>query len=325
PTQVAATDNCGTPQITCDKVDGVNGCVHTRTLTYTARDACGNFATCAETISWTVDTTTPTFTKCPANVNLGCNPTVILACYTSPNTVVSTDDCGVTNISCSKLDSVSGCVHTRRLVYTATDGCGNKKTCTQTITWTVDTAPPSLVNCPASSLNLGCNPTSIPTCSSYNVNAVDGCGNPTISCTSDTVTNGCVRRRTLTYTAKDPCGNTASCSQVITWTVDSVGPVLVGCPTPTLDRGCNPDPATIPTCAIYDVTATDDCSTATVTCTNITVTNGCVRTRTLTWTAKDACSNSSTCSQIITWVVDTTAPVFTKCPPTLHLGCNPTV
>jgi hypothetical protein len=92
------------------------------------------------------------------------------------------------------------------------------------ITWSEDATPPTIAGCPAPTLNLGCNPASVPTCATYNVTATDGCGTPTVTCTNVTLTNGCVRTRTLTYTAKDACNNSVSCSQVITWTVDTTPP-----------------------------------------------------------------------------------------------------
>jgi hypothetical protein len=53
-----------------------------------------------------------------------------------------------------------------------------------------------------------------------------------------------------------------------------------------------------------------------------TVTNGsaCSLQITRTWQATDCCSNSATCSQIVT-VVDTTAPVIT-CVPNKTVGCS---
>jgi hypothetical protein len=39
-------------------------------------------------------------------------------------------------------------------------------------------------------------------------------------------TNNCERIRTLTYTATDNCGNSNTCTQVITWTVPDSAPVL---------------------------------------------------------------------------------------------------
>src|SRR5207245_2259845 len=150
------------------------------------------------------------------------------------------------------------------------------KTCTQTITWREDTTPPVLANCPAPTLPLGCNPGSVPTGSSYNVTATDACGTATLTTNEVTVTNGCLRTRTITYTAVDGCNNSNTCTQVITWRENTTVPTLVNCPAPTLDLGCNP--TSVPTCASYNVTASDGCQ-PTVSCSSVETTSGCVHTR----------------------------------------------
>jgi len=60
-----------------------------------------------------------------------------------------------------------------------------------------------------------------------------------------------------------------------------------------------------------------------VTSTNVDTTNGCARTRTITYTALDTCGNSNTCTQVINWTVDTTPPVLTGSYAAVTLGCNP--
>src|SRR5207249_6163124 len=108
--------------------------------------------------------------------------------------IAATDNCGVTNISCARSDSVTGdgCVHDRTLTYTATDSCGNSNTCVQHIIWTTDTTPPYFTMSPADR-NLGTNPppASIPVCniSSTNVEAEDICSTPVITCFSVDATN----------------------------------------------------------------------------------------------------------------------------------------
>jgi hypothetical protein len=200
------------------------------------------------------------------------------------------------------LTSPDGCQHTRTLNYRATDACGNSAVCAQVITWTVDTTPPVFTNC--ANINLGCNPTNIPGCDPVGIGPADNCSVSTVSCFLAQVTNGCVRTRTLTYTATDACGNSNTCTQLITWTVDTVAPVFTLCPT-NLNLGSNPTNA-IPDCntSTNNVAATDNCGPPTITCSKVDATNGCVRTRTLTYTAKDACNNSNTCVQVITWTVD---------------------
>ena len=78
---------------------------------------------------------------------------------------------------------------------------------------------------------------------------------------------------------------------------------------------------------LYLVTATDACGTNTLTCSKLDTTNGCGRTRTITWVAVDDCNQTNTCTQVVTWTEDTTLPVFTPppfatCSLTNFLACN---
>ncbi len=126
--------------------------------------------------------------------------------------------CG-TNVLVSILSTTTNgaCpVYTR--VWQATDCFSNSLTCTQMVT-VVDTTPPMFTNCPPS-LNLGCNPVSIPDCDPA-VGATDNCSVATVTCARVDTTNGCAYTRTLTYTAIDSCGNSNTCVQVITWTVNA--------------------------------------------------------------------------------------------------------
>src|SRR5206468_2320218 len=93
----------------------------------------------------------------------------------------------------------------------------------------------------------------------------------------------------------------------------------------TLSLACNPSAAEIEA-ALGTASANDSCSTPAVTSVDSAVTSsGCGRSQTRTFTAKDACNNSSTASRTVTWTVDTTKPVLSGCPiATINLGCNPT-
>ena len=116
------------------------------------------------------------------------------------------NECGSVQVTCDGgTDTVTGCNHSRTLSYTAT-ACGLSSTCKRTYTWTVATAP-VFDNCTDSTTPLGCNPTSIPTCTTAPaVTAHNECGSVQVTCDggTDTVT-GCNHSRTLTYTAT-ACG-----------------------------------------------------------------------------------------------------------------------
>src|SRR6185436_15905962 len=108
--------------------------------------------------------------------------------------------------------------------------------------------------------------------------------------------NGCSRSQTRTFTAIDACGNTATASRTVTWTSDNTAPVLTtggG----SLSLGCNPSANDIAN-SLGTATATDACGTPTVTQSDGSVTsNGCARSQTRTFTARDACGNTSTASR----------------------------
>src|SRR5439155_6579345 len=84
--------------------------------------------------------------------------------------------------------------------------------------------------------------------------------------------------------------------------------------------GCNP--TGVPS---GSATATDNCGTPNITSSlgNVSV-SGCTNTQVRTYTATDACGNSSTCTQTFTWTADTTAPVFTSCPAETGIGSSST-
>src|SRR5256885_554349 len=72
------SERCGSVTPTpSDSAVTSTGCSRSQTRTWTLTDSCGNTATSvSRTVTWTVDTTGPVFTGCPAGpIDLGCNPT----------------------------------------------------------------------------------------------------------------------------------------------------------------------------------------------------------------------------------------------------------
>src|SRR4029077_19893751 len=139
--------------------------------TYRAADQCGNSATCTQTI--TVNDTNPPSMTCPNNLTLSCASQV-----PAPNTnsVTTSDTCGGAVTVSWQGDSVSSNNCARQFVisrtYRAMDLCGNRATCTQTITVN-DTNPPS-ITC-AANLTASC-ASQVPAPNTNTVTATDGCG-----------------------------------------------------------------------------------------------------------------------------------------------------
>ena len=123
----------------------------------------------------------------------------------------------------------------------------------------------------------------------------------------------CPRIITRTYQADDSCGNTTTCTQIIT-VKDSIAPQIT-CPA-AVTVACLTD---VPAPDITLVTATDNCGAPVVTW------MGDVWAATVRGSSRgptrptDACGNTATCTQIIT-VNDSIAPQIT-CPADVTVAC----
>ena len=293
-----ATDGCGTNTITIASTTTNASCggTFTTTRTWRATDACGNQSRCSQTVT-VVDTTAPV---------IACLPNKTIQCGTAWtfDLPTATDTCGTNTIAIVSTVTNAGCSNTfiATRTWRATDGCGNQSQCSQTVT-VIDTTAP-VITCPAN-LTLEC-PAVTTTNATGMASATDNCGVPTITF-SDSVSNACGITKTIsrTWRATDPCGNSSTCVQTIT--VRDITPPVVTCPTNvTVECGASTSPS-----ATGTATASDTCSSATVTYADVT-TNLCGGTKiiTRTWTATDACGNKASCNQTIT-VRDMTAPVLT--------------
>jgi hypothetical protein len=188
--------------------------------------------------------------------------------------------------------------------HTATDECGNVSSCVQTI-FIEDTTPP-VITCPAD-VTIECDDDSTPSTRGQ-ASATDICDETLDITYNDVIQSSqvCEQEYTIirTWTASDNCGNTSSCTQVIT-VDDSTAPVIVCPEDATIEIGEDPLPMNT-----GSASATDNCSVPEVTYSDVTTSGLCPQeyTITRTWTAEDACGNLSTCQQIIE-VEDNTPPV----------------
>ncbi len=303
--------------------DAVSGnCPQTITRTWTATDSSGNSNSCVQII--TVQDTTPPVITCPPDKQLQCGDSTAPA---NTGTATATDTCS-TNVTITFTDAATpaNCTGNAGIdrTWKATDACGNSSTCVQHITF-VDTTAPVISSVPTGA-NLGCNPANPPTDASVKaqVTATDNCGSATINVTHVDGGTAYAPTRTFTITATDGCGNAATASPVVyTWTADTTAPVISSVPSGG-NLGCNP--ANLPTDASVkaQVTATDNCGSATINVTHADGGTACAPTRTFTITATDGCGNVATASPVVyTWTADTTAPVITSVPTGANLGCNP--
>ena len=284
-----ATDDCSGATVDySDSVDQPDPDCAARTITrtWTAVDGCGNPSSCDQIITVT-DTTDPDI-DCPADVTVDCGDSTDPA---DTGTPTASDCSDVTFGHTDSVDQPDPDCATRTITrtWTATDGCGNSSSCDQIITVT-DSTPPD-IDCPAN-VTVDCGDSTDPAdtgtatatddCSGATVDYLDSVNQPDPDCATRTITR--------TWTAVDGCGNPSSCDQIITVT-DSTAP----------DIDCPPDVTVSGCCTPVDIgepVVTDDCSEFTVT--NDAPDEFCEGETTVTWTAMDACGNSSTCEQLVT-------------------------
>lgn len=263
------------------------------TRTYTATDPSGNTATVTRTVN-VVDTTAPTVTlNGPATLTIQCGNT-----FTDPG-ATGTDTCDST-VSIN----VSGTVNTNTpgtyvITYTGFDDAGNASTpVTRTVT-VQDTLPPTIT------LN-GANPLTVQCGASFTdpgATASDQCDSSVPVSASGSVNTSSPGSYTITYTATDDSGNTATATRTVE-VVDTTAPVVTlnGSTTVTVEcRGSFSDPG---------ATANDSCDGALSVTTTGSVNTNVPGVYTLTYSASDTAGNTGTATRTVN-VVDSTPPSIT--------------
>ena len=190
----------------------------TYTITYEATDNCGNRETCAFEVRVN-ETTTNLSINCPGNqtINIPADQSSILLTWTDPSASTNCPNGATVNqIGGTPKQNLVG-AGSYTITYEATDNCGNRETCSFVIS--VNQTQSSLnLNCPADQviqLSAGETTTTIswntPTTStdcpsSANINQTGG--------PSENSNQG-AGIYNITYEATDNCGNSATCTFVI--------------------------------------------------------------------------------------------------------------
>ena len=283
-----ATDNC--PGTVTKTASTVGDC--SATITVTGTDTCGNAA--SVTYTTRIDNTPPTVT---AGSIGSCYQTLAAAEAAAIAATTATDNCpGVVTKTASTVGDCSATI-----TVTGTDTCGNAASVTYTTR--IDNSPPTVT---ASSI-ADCYPTQLAAeaAAIAATTAIDNCGGLV---TKTAVTVGTCTA-TITLTATDSCGNSASANYCTR--IDNTPPTITSCPANISVPGnilgscsANVNPGS--------AVATDNC-TGVVGIVGVRSDANALNapyppgTTTITWIATDGCGNASACTQTVT--VTNPAPV----------------
>ena len=314
-----ASDNCSVT-VTSDIPPGGLFPVGTTTVHYTATDPAGNTATATQVV--TVIDNTPPEVSAPANASYTCPENVPAGSPSQahgtdpgqPNGGPPTDNCGAPVITVSDSSTGAGSAASPRIItrtFTATDSHGNTASAVQTITVT-DGTPPTITAPANVSANTGPGATSCDTVvNPGTASASDNCAGVTVS-RSPSGNTFPVGTTTVTWTATDWAGNTATATQTVT-VVDNTPPIVT--PPANVTAYTGPGAVTCGTVVsdgtIGSASASDNCAgVGSITRTGVPSGNAFpVGTTTITYSVTDAHGNSSSANQTVT-VIDNTPPVI---------------
>ncbi|MFN8165955.1 MAG: HYR domain-containing protein [Bacteroidia bacterium] len=303
---VSATDNCSATVVSTP-ASGSFFALGTTTVTSTATDASGNTSTCSFDVTVT-DNEFPVISGCSPVITLapsvGCGST---ATWIAPT---ASDNCGTPTLTSNYNSGDFFNIGTTTVTYTATDASGNVTTCSFDVVITDNENP--VITCPAN-ISVSADAGQCGAVVNFAVSATDNCSATVVS-TPASGSFFALGTTTVTSTATDASGNTATCSFDVTVS-DNENPVIT-CPA---NMSVSADAGQCGAVVNFAVSATDNCS-ATVVSTPASGSFFALGTTTVTSTATDASGNTATCSFDVT-VSDNENPVIT-CPANMSVSAD---
>ncbi|MGQ8338926.1 HYR domain-containing protein [Sunxiuqinia sp. A32] len=309
------SDNCAGGSIVNDHNSGganASGIypVGTTTVEFTGTDAAGNSVTCTMDVTVTDDEApTPDLPNLFDVIGDACETTIV-------NAPSATDNCDGPVFGTTSDPTSYSSVGTYSILWTYEDGIGNTSTQTQTVIITsVGVPSPTIDNLPTVRGECSATVTGVPTAETNCSTTIDGT-------TSDPLTYNAQGSYVVTWAYDDGNGNITTQTQAVI--VEDTQPPVLSC---INDTTVTADPVSCTaSIALPLVTATDGCSTPTIT--NDYNSGGAdasdtypVGTTTVTFTATDDVGMTSICSIDIT-IEDNEDPVIT-CPSPITQTADP--
>jgi uncharacterized repeat protein (TIGR01451 family) len=249
------------------------------------------------------DTNPPTI-SCPTNTTRANDPGQCSALVTY--TATATDDRPGVTFTCNPPSGSVFPKGTTTVTCTAIDAAGNRSTCSFTVTVT-DTERPTIV-CPTNITLVAATGQCGAVVNYATPTATDNCPGVTVTCSPPSGSFFPVGTTTVTCTASDASGNSATCSFTVTVT-DTEKPTIA-CP---VDVVTNTAPGQCSRIVNYPVPiVTDNCPGVTLTCNPPSGSAFPTGTNLVNCTATDASGNKATCTFTVT-VNDTEPPSIIAC------------
>jgi hypothetical protein len=294
-----SSDNCAIDSLRLDRTSFTCSDVLGQSVTLTAVDVNGNSASCSATV--TVNDTIPPMAYCR-------NATIYLDGSGNANLMAasihssSSDNCGIDLLSLNRTSFTCSDVPSQSVTLTAIDIFGNSASCTAIVT-IVDTLAPTAV-CQDITIQLDGSGNASITTGDIDNGSSDNCAIDSLSLDRSTFTCSDIPSQTVTLTAVDVNGNSASCMATVT-VQDTVPPMAI-CQDITiqLDGSGN---ASITTGDI-DNGSSDKCAIDSLSLDRSAFTCTDIPSQTVTLTAVDVNGNSATCMATVT-VQDTVPPM----------------
>ncbi|MFZ6051459.1 HYR-like domain-containing protein [Halocola ammonii] len=297
-------DNCSSAEVVVEVADELvsGACLNTIQRTFTATDACGNVTTHVQYIQQ-IDEEAPVFQNEPENLTILCGEEI----PSFEPTV--TDNClEDLPVEFSEEIQTSNCQQVITQTWTAIDNCSNTSSVSRQII-VVDTTGP-VAEAGVEELTVECGSLE----EAPELSFSDDCSEiASVTFEDEVEEDGCAQLISRVYTATDNCGNTTVVTQIIE-VIDQAPPQFISVPA-DVETLCGAVPQ------INDPIVIDNCSEVEISLTvSYPETENCneiVR----TWTATDACGNSSFATQTIVQI-DNEAPVFTDVPEDITAACG---
>ena len=244
--------------------------------------------------------------NCPINISViaAVGQTSVVVNYTIP-TATSTCTIGNITVTPSSTNPASGTafpIGTKTLSFTASDGCGNTKTCSFTITVVANTNPCAgdvtkpITKCKTTTVYLNQNGKAIISGSDINNGSTDNCSTAlSFAVSPNTFDCSKIGSNTVILTATDAASNNSTCSTIVNVS-DNSAPVFSKCP-------ANISLTTPNSCASATWTnpiVTDNCSTPSVSSNYNSGYCFSIGSKSVVYTATDAKGNKATCNFTVT-------------------------